>query len=286
MKSSVQKLTDSAIEIKIAVPAEEFKGFVDKAVLEIGRDIEIKGFRKGGAPKEMVKKQAGQEKIMQQAAQVCIKDNYVKAIKEQKLEPLGQPEIEILKMAPGNDFEFKARFSVLPEISLPDYKKIASQIKEKEVKVSQEEIDKLKQEKERTEKEKRRQEILEKVGEKTQIDLPQILIESEQRRMMENIKQQVPQMLQITFEDYLKKLQKTEKDLLESFLPEAEKRVKNSLVLREIEKKENIKVPENELEEEMKKVSQMNPNLDKDQLKEYAESVLKNEKTLQLLENL
>ena len=56
--------------------------------------------------------------------------------------------------------------------------------------------------------------------------------------------------------------------------------------LREIEGKEDVKVSKKELEAEMQKISQINPTLDKNQLKEYSESVLKNEKTLQLLENL
>jgi len=286
MKTTVQKLNSSQIELKIEIPAEEFKSFMEKAVLNLGQDIEVEGFRKGKAPKEVIEKKTGQEKILQTAAQECIRENYIKAIKEQNLEPLGQPEIEILKLAPGNSFEFKAKISILPEIKLPDYKKIASQVKKREVKVTDEEIVRLKQEKERVEKERLRNEILEKIAEESQIDTPQVLIESEQKRMMENIKQQVPQMLHIPFEEYLKKIQKTEKDLLDSFLEEAKKRVKNSLVLREIERKEDVKVDEKELEAEMQKISQMNPALDKNQLKEYGESVLKNEKILQLLENL
>ncbi|MBA7627432.1 Trigger factor [subsurface metagenome] len=286
MKTTIQNLPNSQTELKIEVPTEEFKGFIEKAVLDLGKDIEVEGFRKGKAPKEVIEKKVGQEKILQAAAQDCIKENYIKAIKEQKLEPLGQPEIEILKIALGNSFEFKAKISILSEIKLSDYKKIASQVKKREVKVTDEEITKLKQEKERIEKERLRSEILEKIAEKSQIDIPQILIENEQKRMLENIKQQVPQMLQVPFEEYLKKIQKTEKDLLDSFLEEAKKRVKNSLVLREIERKEDIKVSEKELEAEIQKVSQINPALDKNQLKEYSESVLKNEKILQLLENL
>jgi len=286
MQSSIQKLNNSQFELKIEVPAEEFKGFMEKAVLHLGQEIEIEGFRKGHAPKEMIEKQIGQDKILQEASQECIRENYVKAVKEQKLEPLGQPEIEILKIAPGNPFEFKAKIAVLPEIKLADYKKIASQVKKREVKVSQEEIERLKQEKERIEKERLRQEILEKIAEKSQMEIPEVLIESEKKRMLENIRQQVPQMLGLSFEDYLQKIKKTEKEILDSFTGEAEKRVKNSLVLREIEKQENIEVPEKELQTEMAKISQINPSLDKNHLKEYTESVIKNEKILQILEGL
>ena len=173
MKTTIQNLPNSQTELKIEVPTEEFKGFIEKAVLDLGKDIEVEGFRKGKAPKEVIEKKVGQEKILQAAAQDCIKENYIKAIKEQKLEPLGQPEIEILKIALGNSFEFKAKISILSEIKLSDYKKIASQVKKREVKVTDEEITKLKQEKERIEKERLRSEILEKIAEKSQIDIPQ-----------------------------------------------------------------------------------------------------------------
>lgn len=286
MQTNVQKLKDARIELKIDVPAEEFKSFIDKAVLEMGKNVEVQGFRKGKAPKDVIEKHLGQDKILQYASEDCVRENYVKAVKEQKLEPLGQPEIEISKMALGNPFEFKATFQVLPEIKLPDYRKLASKIEKKEIKVTEQELEKLKKEKERIEKDRRRQEILEKIAEKAEMEVPQILVEAEQKRMLDNIKQQVPQMLQITFEDYLKKVSKTEKELLDTFLPDAQKRVKNSLILREIEKQENIKIEEKELEEEMQKISQGNSSLDKSQLKEYTESVIRSEKTLELLENL
>ena len=106
MQSSIQKLNNSQLELKIEVPAEEFQGFIDKSVLNLGKEIEVEGFRKGHAPKEMIEKQIGQDKILQEASQECIRENYIKAIRqlaeEQKLEPLGQPEIEILKLASGN----------------------------------------------------------------------------------------------------------------------------------------------------------------------------------------
>ncbi|MFH1841184.1 MAG: trigger factor [Candidatus Nealsonbacteria bacterium] len=286
MKSSIQKISDSQIEIAIEVLAQEFQVFFDKALDVLGKEVEIEGFRKGKAPEEMVEKRLGEEKILNAAAEECIRENYLKAISENKIEPLGQPTVEILKLAKGNPFEFKAKVFILPEILLPDYRKIVPQIKRKEVEITEEEIKKMKEEKEKFEKERIRQEILEKIAEKTKIETPLILVESEKNRMLENLKQQVPQVLQMSFEDYLKKLKKTEQELLESFSQEAEKRVKNSIVLKEVEKKEEVKASEEELREEMDKISKIYQNLDQNQLKDYAEGVIKNEKTFQLLENL
>jgi FKBP-type peptidyl-prolyl cis-trans isomerase (trigger factor) len=286
MKATIQKLSQAQLELKIEIPTSEFQTFIDKAVLSLGKEVEIEGFRKGHAPKEAVEKKVGQTRILQEAAQECIKENYLKAVLENKIEPLGQPEIAILKLAPGNPFEFKAKVSTLPEVKLPDYQKIASQAKKQKVEVAEEEIAKLKAEKERIEKERLRNEILGKIAQQSELEVPEILVDSERKRMLETLKQQVPQMLQIKFEDYLKKINKSEKELLDSFSSEAEKRVKNSLVLRAIEKKENIGVSEKELEAEMAKLSQIYPNFDQNQLKEYTKGVIKNEKIFQLLESL
>ena len=176
--------------------------------------------------------------------------------------------------------------TILPEVKLPDYRKIASQVKKREVSVTPEEITRLKKEKELIEKERIRTEILEKIAEESEVTLPQALIESEQKRMLEALKIQVPQMLQIDFEDYLKKINKTEEELSDHFLLEAQKRVKNTLVLIAIQKKENINIPEEEVARELEKISKINSQLDKNQLKEYTESAIKNERTFEFLENL
>ena len=275
--------------MKIEIPVEDLDSFIEKAVLEFGKDLEIEGFRKGHAPKEIIKEKIGQQKILQTAAEMAIRENYLKAVSENKIEPLGQPKIEILKLASCNPLEFKATVPVLPQIKLPDYKKIASQVKKREVEVTPEEIAKLKAEKERMEKERMRSEILEKIAKESEIETPEILIESEKKRQLENLKKQVPQMLGISFEDYLKRINKNETELLDSLWSEAQRRVKNSLILKEIGKKENIEAQDQEVKNEMEKILKNYPqtkDLDLERIKEYTKEVIRDEKTLQILENL
>ena len=188
MRISIQNLPDSQMEIKIEVPAEEFQGFYEKAVLNLGKDLAVEGFRKGHLSKEVVEQKIGPEKILKEAAEMAIKENYVKAIRENKIEPLGQPEIAILKMAEKNPLEFKAKVAVFPQVELPDYKKIAAEVEKKEPEVTAEEIAKLKAEKERREKERVRQEILEKIAARSKMEIPPVLLESEKKRMLENMK--------------------------------------------------------------------------------------------------
>lgn len=172
---------------------------------------------------------------------------------------------------------------------MPDYKKIASEVRKQETGVTPEEIEKLRLEKERMEKERVRQEILNRISEKAEMDVSGEFIEQEKNMMLNNLKQQVPQFFQISFEDYLQKLNKSEKELLDSLQPEAEKRVRGFLVLRAIAEKENIQVSQEEVEREQEKISKTYPDmqgLDPSQLKDYTKLVMQNEKTLQMLEGL
>jgi len=172
---------------------------------------------------------------------------------------------------------------------LPDYKKIASEVQKREIKVTPEEIERLRLEKERMEKERIRQEILNRIADSAEIEVSEEMIEREKKMMLDNLKQQVPQILQIKFEEYLQKINKTEKELLDSLRPEAEKKLRGFLVLRAIAEKENIQVLGGEVEKEKDRILKLYSNtqsLDENQLKDYTKFVLQNEKALQMLEGL
>ncbi len=141
MKIELKELPKSEVKMEVELPSEEFQKHIDKAVSKLSEDIEIKGFRKGKAPKEAVKEKVGQEKILSEAANSAVQDSYLKAVKEKGLEVISQPQVNVTKIAEGNPFAFTAKFSVLPEVDLPDYKKIASSVEKKEAKVEEKEME-------------------------------------------------------------------------------------------------------------------------------------------------
>ena len=116
------------------------------------------------------------------------------------------------------------------------------------------------------------------------------MVAYEKERLFEDMKNQITQQFKISFEEYLSGIKKTEEEIKKSFESEAEKRIKNFLVLRQVGKAEKIEVSPQELEEEMNKVvkNYLKEDLDKidmGQLKEYSKSAIFNEKVFQLLEN-
>jgi len=140
MKFEIKNLPDSQKEILVKFEFEELEPFIEDKAKEKGKEIEMKGFRKGKVPEEMVQFLL-KENLLEEVAQEIIKKAYLRIVKEQKLETLGPPKVEILRLAPNNPFEFKITVSVLPEIQLPNYKSIASQVKKRKVSVEEKEID-------------------------------------------------------------------------------------------------------------------------------------------------
>lgn len=410
---------------------EEFNKCVEKALSSLSKDLILKGFRPGNVPKEIAEQALGEAKILEEAANIAIRENYIKTLGENKIEAIGQPEIEILKIARNNPLEFKVKVSVMPELKLPDYKTIASKVKIKEnIKTDEKEIESailwlqksrakftiknqpalkkdfveisysspqieagkefkdkfilgdghfvpgfeerlegmkdgekkefsinlpkdnkksgqegaadkkmdfkvavisvqkmelpeindefakniggfrdlshlkenikegLKTEKTEEARKKNRAEMIKNIAEKTEVEIPEILIESEQSQMLAQLKENVKNQFNISFEDYLSQTAvggkiKTEAEMKESFKNQAVERVKGFLILREIAKAEKVNVSEKEIEgsvnEFLKRyagVEEAKKNIDLEKVKEYYEDIIKNEKVFQLLENL
>ena len=417
MKIKTKDISDSEKEIEIEISVEDFKGFFKKALSELRKTVKVKGFRPGNVPEEIAEKEIGEAKILDRAAEIAIRENYGKVLKEEKIEAIGQPEVTVLKMAKDNPFVFKIKTAILPEINLPDYLKLAKSVEKKEIKLEEKEVDDallwlqksrakfsqldrpaqkgdfveieftssaedekrkdgfilgegklipgfedsligmsseqeksislsfpkehpqkhlagkehnfqikmlsvkkmelpelndewvkglgefkdllaLKQniekgiriEKEKAEQGRVRQEMLEKIIQKTELKIPEILVKAEQNRLLGDLKQRIADGIKVSFEEYLKQVKKTEQEVLASLEFEAEKRSKAFLILKAIAQKEEIKVSAEEIEEKANEYLKAQPNLeqeknfDMEKLKSYTEEVIRNEKVFQKLE--
>ena len=139
-KITVTKQPKSKVEIEVEFSAQDFNSFIDHVTEESLKEVEIKGFRKGTAPKELALAQLDQQAIMEHAAEHAVEQGYRKAVVDNKLEVIGQPQVDVAKMAKDNPFAFKITVDVLPKFELPDYKAIAKTVKKKELEIKEEEI--------------------------------------------------------------------------------------------------------------------------------------------------
>ena len=148
MKTTIKKLDKSQVEIIGLIEAKEFEGYEPKALEIIGKEKEITGFRKGKAPASVVKENITEMELLEQMAEQALQENYFKMLEENKIDAIGHPQITITKIGKGSDLEFKIVTATLPEMKLPDYKKIAGEEnkknnKEKEIVISETEVEKV-----------------------------------------------------------------------------------------------------------------------------------------------
>lgn len=124
MKIELKKLPKSQVELTVEIPAEKWKHYHDHAVKCLANHVKIPGFRPGKADAKTIEKNLGPAAIMEEIAEHAVNETYPEAIRENNLIPVGQPKVEITKLAPDNDIVYKAVLSVIPPIALSeDYKK-------------------------------------------------------------------------------------------------------------------------------------------------------------------
>ncbi len=147
----------------------------------------------------------------------------------------------------------------------------------------------IKFEKEFKEKEKIRIKIIENISDKTEINIPDLLIEKELNNMITEYKEQLSNS-GLSFQDYLNQIKKSEDEIKKDWRERAGKRLKASLILQEIARKEKINVTTDEIEKEtssyLNRINQEGiTNTEKEKIKLFIKDIIQNEKVFEVLEN-
>jgi trigger factor len=120
MSHTIKKLEKSQVELTFTIPPAEYNKDLLSAAIRLSDRAAIKGFRPGKAPYDIVKQQLGEAKIMEEALERIIQHTFFEAVKTEKLQTIGMPQINVEKMAPGNDIVYKATAALLPVVKLSD----------------------------------------------------------------------------------------------------------------------------------------------------------------------
>lgn len=142
---TVKKLDQSRVEITGSVSVEIWGKYRQKAIKYLNESITIDGFRKGKIPEDILIAKVGEMSVLEEMAELALSKAYVDILITEKIDAIGKPEIRVTKLAKDNPLEFVAVTSVVPEVVLPDYKKISAEeikkAKPDELKVSEKDID-------------------------------------------------------------------------------------------------------------------------------------------------
>lgn len=128
----VENLPNSQAKIVVTVDKKDFEAKYTKALKKGIELAEVEGFRKGHVPEKIFMEKYGDFAVLQEMAYTTIDETYVDVLIEAKVKAIGQPKVDIAKLARNEDFEYFITVDVLPELVMGNYKKLKD-IKAKEV---------------------------------------------------------------------------------------------------------------------------------------------------------
>lgn len=134
MKVKIDKKEKSQVVLEFTMEAEEFSKALDRAFEKNQKHFKVPGFRNGKVPRNVVEKVYGEGVLYESIIEDTVDEEYLKAVKENNLEIVARPELDIKQIGSGKDFVYTITTYVKPEINVKQYKGL--EIKKVEAKVA------------------------------------------------------------------------------------------------------------------------------------------------------
>ena len=133
MEVKVNEISTSEKEVEVTMTYDEIKSDIENEVKKQSKKIQMPGFRKGKVPLSMIKKMYG-DALEYEASEKVANSSFWRIVKEKNLQPIGQPVLSDIKFNPGEDFQFKVHYEVIPQLDIKGYKNIEIEIPDFQVK--------------------------------------------------------------------------------------------------------------------------------------------------------
>lgn len=130
MKIDFEKEDHNIAKVAIEIPAKDGLNAYNRAVKSYAQHVNIPGFRRGKAPRNIVERQIGKERIVAEALETLLPSAFQQVISENKLEVLMQPRVENYEFEVGKDVKVNATIELKPEVTLKQYKGLTLDVEE------------------------------------------------------------------------------------------------------------------------------------------------------------
>src|SRR5471032_1456632 len=121
MKTVVEPLEGNKVKLSVEIDEHEFEKALDAAFRKISKEVRIPGFRPGKAPRRVLEARIGGEVARQEAIRNGLPEFYVKALREQELDAIAAPQIDITAGEDSGPVAFEAVVEIRPQLTLPGY---------------------------------------------------------------------------------------------------------------------------------------------------------------------
>lgn len=132
-KIDVENLSATRVKLVVEIPFDELQDDLKNAYRSIASQVNVPGFRKGKVPARVIDQRFGRGTVLSEVANAVIPRLYERAVEENELVPLGQPDVEVTKLEDGDVMEFTAQVDVRPDFDLPDYSELSVEVAARKV---------------------------------------------------------------------------------------------------------------------------------------------------------
>ena len=130
MNTTIEKQENNVVKVDIEVPAKEAVNYYNNAAKRLAQYVNIPGFRKGKAPRNIVEQNIGEDRIKHEALESALPKIFAEVIKENDFDVVAQPYIESYNYQIGEDLKITAKIELRPEVTLGEYKGLTIEVDE------------------------------------------------------------------------------------------------------------------------------------------------------------
>lgn len=122
MNTKIEKLPENVVKVDIEIPAKDAVDYYNNAAKKLAQYVNIPGFRKGKAPRNIVEQHIGEDRIKYEALESALPRIFSEVIKENNFDVVAQPYVESYDYKIGEDMKIVAKLELRPEVTLGEYK--------------------------------------------------------------------------------------------------------------------------------------------------------------------
>ena len=278
---ALDRKADGTLTVTIHVPWIDVEKVRETIISELVKQVEVSGFRKGNAPREVAEAKLKVETVREEVLKKVITQEYIAAVKALGINPIVNPKIHVEEFVDGTDIEFIAETCEEPKIDLKNYKEEIKKIKPSAPKI----IVPGQPEPKDEEPNKRLDEILNATMNVANIQIPKVLIEQETNRLLSQLLEELKR-LGVTLDQYLESRGKKVEEIRAEYDGRAEKDLKLEFLLRKIADDEKITVEKEDVENAVNSIKDEKQKAEIVQNPYMLAAIIRQQKTLDFLTTL
>ena len=128
METKIEKLPENVVKVEIEVPAKDAASYYNDAAKKLSQYVNIPGFRKGKAPRNILEQHIGEERIKHEALEHALPRIFSDVIRENNFDVVTQPYVESYDYKLGENLKIVAKLELRPEVNLGEYKGLTVEV--------------------------------------------------------------------------------------------------------------------------------------------------------------